>query len=117
MFILVSLYCNHMTGTSGNNVRSSKSILCFRCGETGHMRRHCPKAKSGGGSHSAKNHFESGRLTCFFCDGEGHRKVDCPERKAWLAKKSVNTAATGSAKIHAFAPLRFRDSCHELILT
>ena len=68
------------------------------CGETGHIWRHCPKAKSGGGSQCAKNHFESGRLTCFFCDGEGHRKVDCPERKAWLAKKGVNAAATGSAE-------------------
>ena len=78
---------NHVTGTSSSNVHSSKSVLCFRCGETGHIRRHCLKAKSGGGSHSAKNHFESGRLTSFFCDGEGHRKVDCPERKAWLGEE------------------------------
>ena len=89
---------NHVTGTSSSNVHSSKSVLCFRCRETGHMWRHCPKVKSGGGSHSAKNHFKSGRLTCFFCDGQGHWKVDCPERKAWLAKKGVNAAATGSAE-------------------
>ena len=78
---------NHVTGTSSSNVHSSKSVLCFRCGETSHMWRHFPKTKSGGGSHSAKNHFESGRLTCFFCDGQGHRKVDCPERKAWLGEE------------------------------
>ena len=89
---------NHVTGTSSSNVCSSKSVLCFRCGETGHMRRHCPKTKSGGGSLSAKNHFESGRLTSFFCDGEGHWKVDCPKRKEWLAKKGIDAAVTGSAE-------------------
>ena len=104
---------NHMTGTSSSNFRSSKSVLCFMCGGAGHMRRHCLKAKSGGGSHSAKKHFESGRLTCFFCDGESHRWVDCPQRKEWLAKKDVNAAATGSAEDPC---LCFRDSCHEFML-
>ena len=60
-----------------------KSVLCFRCGEVGNMRRNCPSANRTGKQQPGYGRANSGRkMTCFFCDQEGHLKSDCPDRKA-----------------------------------
>ena len=80
-----------------------KSVLCFRCGEVGHMRRNCPSANRTGKQQPSYGRANSGRkMTCFFCDQEGHLKSDCPDRKAWMARKQgqaagVNVSASSDA--------------------
>ena len=73
---------------------SAKSVgLCFKCGETGHIRRNCPqRGRPAGGQRAGAVKWG----TCFFCDGEGHTKADCPERKEWLSSKGKSAAAVES---------------------
>ena len=71
---------------------TSRSTMCFRCGEVGHVRRNCPQAKRGGVKSDRGAKPESRKIVCFFCDKEGHTKADCRERKAWLASKKEAVA-------------------------
>ena len=71
------------------------SVVCHKCGETGHIRRNCPQQRP-----PSKPPVKSGKkpIVCFFCDQEGHARVDCQERKAWQASRKVVAAASVPAE-------------------
>ena len=62
--------------TSGDRDQSRGSVLCFRWGKIGHMRRNCPQQNSGV---QQSSHGKLCRATCYFCDQEGHVKAECPD--------------------------------------
>jgi len=63
------------------------SSMCYKCGDTGHLIRNCPKMKGSGQSGRQKS-TGSFPFKCYFCDEVGHRKADCPERLKWQAGKT-----------------------------
>jgi hypothetical protein len=55
---------------SGDGGREHDQIKCFKCSESGHIQRFCPKFG----------------LVCFSCGGLGHRKIDCPSHGMYNRK-------------------------------
>ena len=73
------------------------SMMCFHCGEVGHMRRDCPR-RSAGWNNVGWNARPSSQITCLFCDRQGHSKMNCPEQQAWLASKKDVGATAGEGE-------------------
>ncbi len=46
-------------------------VVCFGCGQRGHVRRECPVARHGGSSRARSN------IQCYNCGRFGHMARDC----------------------------------------
>ena len=58
----------------------AKSLYCFRCRKTGHVKRNCPEGRRDGQS-SAPKQASSG-VRCHHCHQLGHIRRNCPKRSA-----------------------------------
>lgn len=61
------------------------SRRCFRCGDVGHIARHCPQ--------------KSPSLTCFLCGGSGHFKRDCPSKSSLSSSPRSGESLAVKSKI------------------
>ena len=61
---------------SGKSPGEHKGIVCYTCGEPGHIKRNCPS--------TVKSKPKSGKRTvkCFYCQDEGHVQMNCPVKFA-----------------------------------
>eukprot|EP00117_Sycon_ciliatum_P016845 scpid54092/ scgid16091/ len=79
--------------TSGCVDQSRGSVLSFRCGKIGHIRRNCPQRNS---DVQQSSHGKPRRATCYFCNQEGHVKAECPERRAWQSSRQGKSAGVSN---------------------
>ena len=63
-------------GKSSVDAAGPRSVMCFKCGQGGHMRRDCPRRDAAGGRSR-----DSSRMRCFRCKQIGHMKKVCPQPK------------------------------------
>ena len=89
-------------GKSSVAAVSLKPVVCFNCGQAGHMKRNCPDASTGtrggsGGSGAAAT--GRGPVKCFKCKKLGHIKKNCPLLAADKSVAAVATARTGSTDV------------------
>lgn len=63
-----------VAGTRSAANSTSKKVICFRCGESGHLARLCPSRRD--------------QRRCFLCNDEGHLAAQCPKRQAENGSKN-----------------------------
>ena len=64
------------TGKYSVAAAGPRSVMCFNCGQVGHMRHDCPRRYAAGGRSR-----DSPRMRCFRCQQISHMKKDCPQPK------------------------------------
>ena len=85
---------NSFSDSDRPRLHAHASMMCFHCGEVGHIRRDRPR-RSVGWNNAGLNTRSSSQTACFFCDRQGCSKMNCHERQAWLASKKGFGAAAG----------------------
>src|SRR5271167_4426411 len=59
----------------------SSSIVCYTCGDTGHLTPNCPKKDTLCSSSSKGGEFKNRTPVCFNCGGRGHLRPDCTRKE------------------------------------
>ena len=60
-----------------------KEVVCFKCGEVGHMKRFCPQKGNNREPKTTgrRNPYNDNSRRCFICNGLGHFARGCPNKQ------------------------------------